>query len=410
MPINFFSKKFIFIFQVSALVLIAACSNHYDRVEISIKVPQWTERRVYFRVPGFGNFFTDSVLLDSSGEGTITFNTKEPQVIAITTDKKDYPLLISAKPGEKITLTYANGWQANGSPETVQVVNFQNKINKVSKILKDYRAKIDAIDSTEISVKDSLLKVYLLVKDSLRNDLKNQAYLFAASNPFELISIFVVNATLDSEQLLPYSHYSKLYRKVDSCLSLLYPKKQVVLDYKKIIEYHRINDSISQIENTLRPGMVVPSLQFQTFDGRHISIPGIWAKWILIYFWDYKSIENSSSHKALKSLYAKYKPAGMEIVSFGVKADSLSLAKLTQSDSISWYQVPLSDMNGMGKLQLYGIIRLPANVLIDKSGKVLLMNVTLDVLDTKLDSLRKVFRPKPVVKSQADSLLANTPQ
>lgn len=411
MPINFFSKKIIFLLQVSILVFIAtACSNHYDRVEITIKAPQWTEGWVYFRVPDFGSSFADSLLLNSKGEGKITFNTKEPQVIAITTDKKDYPLIVSAKPGEKITLTYQNGWQADGSPETVQVVNFQNKINKVSEILKDYRAKIDAIDSTEISVKDSLLQVYLLVKDSLRNDLKNQAYLFAASNPFELTSVFIVNATLDSEQLLPYSYYSKLYRKVDSCLTLLYPQKQVVLDYKKTIEYHRFSDSISQIENSLRPGMVVPSLQFQTFDGRHISIPGIGAKWVLLYFWEYKPTENSISHKALKSLYAKYKPAGMEIVSFGVKADSLSLAKLTQSDSISWYQVPLNDVNFMGKLQLYGIIRLPANVLIDKSGKVLLKNVPLDVLDTKLDSLRKVFRPKPVVKSQADSLLTNTPQ
>jgi peroxiredoxin len=411
MPINFFSKKIIFHLHASILVFIAtACSNHYDRVEITIKVPHWTERWVYFRVPDFGSNFADSMLLDPKGEGSIAFNTKEPQVIAITTDKKDYPLLVSAKPGEKITLTYQNGWQADGSPETVQVVNFQNKINKVSEILKDYRAKIDAIDSTEISVKDSLLQVYLLVKDSLRNDLKNQAYLFAASNPFELTSVFIVNATLDSEQLLPYSYYSKLYRKVDSCLTLLYPQKQVVLDYKKTIEYHRFNDSISQIENSLRPGMVVPSLQFQTFDGRRISIPGIGAKWVLLYFWEYKPTENSISHKALKSLYAKYKPAGMEIVSFGVKADSLSLAKLTQSDSISWYQVPLNDVNFMGKLQLYGIIRLPANVLIDKSGKVLLKNVPLDVLDTKLDSLRKVFRPKPVVKSQADSLLTNTPQ
>ena len=140
MPINFFSKKIIFLLQVSILVFIAtACSNHYDRIEITFKAPQWTEGWVYFRVPDFGSSFADSVLLNSKGEGKITFNTKEPQVIAITTDKKDYPLIVSAKPGEKITLTYSNGWQADGSPETIQVVNFQNDINKVSQTLRIFR-------------------------------------------------------------------------------------------------------------------------------------------------------------------------------------------------------------------------------------------------------------------------------
>lgn len=408
MPINFFSKKFIFIFQVSVLVLIAsACSNHYDRVKVTIKAPQWTERWVYFRVPDFGNLFADSVLLDSKGVGTITFNTNEPQVIAITTDKKDYPLIISAKPGEKITLTYGNGWQVDGSPESVQVVSFQNKINKVSKILKDYRAKIDAIDSTEISVKDSLLQVYLLVKDSLRNDLKNQAYLFAASNPFELTSVFIVNATLDSEPLLPYANYTKLYRKVDSCLTLLYPKKLVVSDYKKIIEYHRLNDSISQIENSLRPGMVVPPLQFQTFDGKYISIPGIWAKWILLCFWDKESLDNS---KSLKNLYAKYKPLGFEVVSFGVKVDSLMFDNLTKSDTLGWCQVSLNDSYSISKLQLYGIARFPGNLLIDKSGKVLAKHLTVIALGSKLDSLSRVPKPKPVLKPSIDSVLTNSPQ
>ncbi len=408
MPINFFSKKIIFLLQVSILVFIAtACSNHYDRVEITIKAPQWTEGWVYFRVPDFGSSFADSLLLNSKGEGKITFNTKEPQVIAITTDKKDYPLIVSAKPGEKITLTYSNSWQADGSPETIQVVNFQNDINKVSQTLKNLQVKIDAIDSTEVLVKDSLIKVYNQLKDSLKNGLQNDAYMFVASNPFELTSVFIVNATLDSKQLLPYTSYSKLYRKVDSCLTLLYPKKQVVFDYKKTIGYHRINDSISQIENSLRPGMVVPPLQFQTFDGKYISIPGIWAKWILLCFWDKESIGNS---KNLKNLYSTYKPLGFEVVSFGVKMDSLMLNNLAKSDTLGWYQVSLNDTYSINKLQLYGIARLPGSLLIDKSGKVIAKHLTVNALGLKLDSLTRVSKPKPVLRPRIDSVLTNTPQ
>ena len=408
MLINFFLKKNIFQLQVSILSFIAtACSSHYDRVEVTCKVPQWAERWVYFRMLDYESNLADSMFLDTKGEGTLTFNTKEPQVIAITTDKKSYPLIVSAKPGEKITLTYTNGWQADGSPETVQVVNFQERINKVSQALKNFQAKIDGIDSTEISVKDSLVRVYNHTKDSLRIALQNEAYMFAASNPFELISIFIVNATLDSEQLLPYSQYSKLYWKVDSCLTLLYPKKQVVLDYKKTIEYHRLNDSIAQIENSLRVGMVVPPLQFQTFNGKYISIPGIWAKWILLCFWNKETMCNS---KNLKNLYATYKPLGFEVVSFGVKVDSLMLDNLAKSDTLGWYQISLNDSSSISKLLLYGIARLPGSLLIDRSGKVLSKHLTLNALGSKLDSLTRVPKPKPVLRPRIDSVLTNTPQ
>lgn len=406
MLINFLLKKNTFQFQISILILIVtACSSHYDRVEVTCKVPQWAERWVYFRVHDYGSNITDSMFLDFKGEGTFTFDTNEPQIIAITTDKKSYPLIVSAKPGEKITLTYTNGWQADGSPETIQVVNFQDRINKVLQALKNFQAKIDGIDSTEISVKDSLVRVYNHTKDSLKIALQNEAYMYAASNPFELISIFIVNATLDSEQLLPYSQYSKLYRKVDSCLTLLYPKKQVVLDYKKTIEYHRINDSISQIENSLRVGMVVPPIQFQTIDRKYISIPGIWANWILLCFWNKETMCNS---KNLKNLYATYKPFGFEVVSFGVKVDSLMLDNLAKSDTLGWYRVALNDSTSINKLQLYGIARLPGNLLIDRSGKVLSKHLTVNDLASKLDSLRRVPKPKPVLRPIIDSVLTNT--
>jgi len=58
--------------------------------------------------------------------------------------------------------------------------------------------------------------------------------------------------------------------------------------------------------------MVIPTLQFETFDGKSITIPGIWAKWLLLYFLDKESIENSSIVYGLKNLYSRYKPAGIE--------------------------------------------------------------------------------------------------
>jgi len=410
MHINFFSKKIIFPL-ISILVFIGfSCSSRYDRVIVTLKVPKWSEKWVYYTTPDFNQEHFDSVLLSSKGIGSIKFKTTNPQVLAITVDKTDFPLLVAAKPGEKITLSYNNGWQVDGSLETFTVLNFQEKIKSAEQYLKDFKGKIDVIDSTNSQLKDSLVQVYRHAYDSLRNVLQNEAYVLAASNPFDLTSAFIVNARFESEQLLPYSSYSQVYSKIDSCLTLLYPKKQLVLDYRKTIAYHRLIDSITRIENTLKPGMVVPTIQYETFDKKYFSVPGLWAKWILLYFWDSKSTEGFINHKGLKSLYAKFKPAGLEIVSFGVKADSLSLAELVQTDSIGWYQVPLNDVFDMGKLELYGIVRLPANVLIDKSGKVLAKNATIDVLGAKLDSLSNTVKPKPVVKPKAENISTNTPQ
>ncbi|MEW5845242.1 MAG: thioredoxin family protein [Bacteroidota bacterium] len=377
---------------------------------VILKAPQWSERWVYFNLHDFSQDHFDSVLLNSKGEGSITFRITDPQVLALSIDKKDFPLLVAAKPGEKITITYNNGWEVDGSLETSKILNFQERIKSAERYLKEFKGKIDAIDSTNILLKDSLIQVYRHTYDSVRNALQNEAYVLAASNPFDLTSAFIVNASFESEQLLPYGNYSQVYRKVDSCLNLLYPKKQLVLDYRRTIAYHRLNDSIARIENALRPGMIVPTIQYKTFNEKYFSIPGLWAKWILLYFWDYNSSESFINLRGLRNLYAKYNPVGLEIVSFGVNTDSLSLSKLTQTDTIGWYQVPLNDPFSMGKLQLYGIVHLPASVLIDKSGKVLAKNATIDIIRAKLDSLTNVTKPKPVVKPKADNISTNMPQ
>ncbi len=411
MPIFSPKKKFNPHVLISILVLMGfACTTRFGKVEIVLKVPNWAGRWVYYRNHDSENTFFDSVLVSSKGIGTVTFQTTEPIVVAFTLDKKSYPLLVVAKPDEIINLTYSNGWQVNGSLETARVIEFQEKIDKTSQFLSEFEQKIESLDSSNVRLKDSLLRVFGQVKDSLKDVLRNEAFLLASSNPYDLSSAFIVNAQLNSEQLLPYNKYSKLYHKVDSSLASLYPQKQIVLDFRKTLEFHRFTDSISRIENVLYPGMVIPTLQFETFDGKSITIPGIWAKWLLLYFLDKESIENSSIVYGLKNLYSRYKPAGIEMVTFGVKADSLVLVQKAISDSIGWPQIPLNDELSLGKLQLYGIARLPGNILIDRWGKVLAKNAPLQVIAEKLDSLSRVSKPKPAIKPKADTVPANSPQ
>lgn len=412
MYLNFFSKKAIPFAEILFLALIwFACTRSYNKVEVMLNIPQWSDMWVKYTIYDRTDVPLDSVLLSSKGIGKIAVTTTEPQVIALSVNRREYPLLMVVKPGETITLTLNNGLQSDGSLETERVLKFQQKLSQSSKLLSDLQQRIDAIDTLNSSLKDSLSNVYLHLKDSIRNAVRNEAALLVGSNPFDLSSAFIVNAQFESEQLLPYSTYSQLFRKVDSCLTLLYPNKKLVLDFRKTIAYHKFTDSISRIENALMPGMVIPTAQYETYNAKSFTIPGIWAKWTLLYFWDKQSLQYGMDMPKLKQLYARYKPAGFEIVSFGVNADSLTLANMAKSDTLSWLQVLLSDLFSKARLQHYGIVRTPANLLIDKSGKVLLKNVALEAIDRRLDSLSRINRLKPLNMPRKDNALpSNTIQ
>ena len=90
------------------------------------------------------------------------------------------------------------------------------------------------------------------------------------------------------------------------------------------------------------------------------------------------------------SIYNKYKGPQFEMLGVSIDRISEQWKLAVQEDQLSWTQViDKSDVSGT----LYGIVGVPANVLVAPNGKIIARNLFGKKLDQKLASLLK----KPAV-------------
>lgn len=381
---------------VISLIGLYGCSGSYDRVTIDLDIPQWSGIWVKVHVIRTDGEYTDSVMLDESGQGKYALRHCSPVTLAFAGNGNDHPLVIVVNPGERVKVSYSADWQIQGSLESTRLLNFQKKILSASLQLQGL--KVPIADSLPQRVRDSIYSTHTLKRDSILSLLRNEAYATVSSNPYDISSIFILISRLEGTPILPYNEYKQTYTRVDSCLSTLYPYHPLLEGLKKVVRYFEFTDSLALQELSCDVGKTIPQQYFTTIDERVLQVPGIWARWILLDFWNPRFEKIGYDRAQLKSVFQNYGSRGLVVISFGVGMNSLTLAKHAITDSIAWYQVELTEVANSDLLKSLGIARLPANLLLNRSGVVEKKNIDYSNLAHYLDSaIQRV--PKPVLKA-----------
>ncbi len=396
-----FEKKLNVFLFILLIFFSSGCFYSFERVAIEFDVPEWSDNWLYYQViDAKGDESSDSILIENDGSCKIDLRVESPHILAFTIDKKNYPLLLVANPGGKISVSFNNEWLVDGSLESSRLIGFQKKILETEKKL----AQIEGIylDTLSTIKRDSIVQINTRIKDSLISELRKDAYWLVGDNPYDVSSIFILNSTFNNKPLLPYNIYKLLYHKVDSCMAVLYPKGTLSQALKRIIKYLEYEDSLNQIEKAVTLGSSLMPKQLVSYDGKLLQVPGVWAKWVLIDFWSPKHKSNGYEKTELKELYKLFSQKGLVIVSVGFGVDSADVAYRAAVDSLVWYQVAEPEWSSIATYKDWGIARFPSNLLIDRFGRVLAKNLTFPQIGTFIDSTLRLTVAKAPIKVNAD--------
>lgn len=112
-------------------------------------------------------------------------------------------------------------------------------------------------------------------------------------------------------------------------------------------------------------------------------------KYTLLQFWASWCGPCRKEIPLLKQLYARYKSKGFEIVSFSMDDNKYNWEKASEVEKMNWINV--SDLRAFnsGVAKTYPIFGIPANVIIDQSGKILASNLLDKDLESKIAELLK---------------------
>lgn len=158
---------------------------------------------------------------------------------------------------------------------------------------------------------------------------------------------------------------------------IAYPNTEIaarINEKVKILSANRIGGQVAEIKMPDKNGAIVP-------------LGSIKAKYILIDFWGSWCAPCRGESRQLAELYQKFKPQGFEIYSIGLESEKEMWLKAIEQDKRIWTNVSTFQEFETPAAFDYAVTSLPANFLIDNSGKVVAKNLHGDNLKKKLEIL-----------------------
>jgi peroxiredoxin len=250
-----------------------------------------------------------------------------------------------------------------------------NDFNTLKKALRVYEDSLELIgirgEEANIS-RDSALSANLHEQYySIEKEKSTTIKQFAIEHPKSVAGAYFVTTVFD----YTVSELDSIYNSFDSTIkNHLYVKK--------------IKESIDAIKRT-SVGQPAPDFELNNLNGKPVSLSSLRNKYVFVDFWASWCAPCRAENPAIVKTYKQFKGKDFEILGVSLDDNKQEWLRAIKKDKLTWQHV--SDLKGWESnvVPLYGLRGIPANFLVDTTGKIIARDLHGDQLQKKLEEVLK---------------------
>jgi thiol-disulfide isomerase/thioredoxin len=383
------TKLFLFLF---AVLVFTGCKNNTVQISGTLVNPVNGEYIYLDELKSNELTTVDSMKITDKGTFNFKKEIKSPAFYLLKIHENNFLTMLIA-PGEKINLSAYNDSlnypiSVSGSKGTESMAEYnrtlRKTINKLSGLNIIYNQNIDNPNLAAVMESlDSLAQCYL-------NEINSYTKSYIDENINSLVSLVALyQQVAPSVYVLNPSKDLSYFVKVDSSLSILYPKYEPVTSLHEQVQ--EMAEKIKmQSENDLMSGesASAPEISLPTPKGDTIKLSSTRGSIVLLDFWASWCAPCRQENPNLVKAYDLYHKRGFQIYQVSLDKTKDAWIKGIEDDNLGrWIHV--SDIQYWNSIviPLYKIESIPTNFLLDKDGKIIASNLRGEKLQIKLAEL-----------------------
>ena len=309
--------------------------------------------------------------------GRFTFEGElAPHIYSIKVNDKRSVMLAVGKDRQEIVITgdalNSTQFRITGSDDTAKLEAYEKfRKESLDRMVISVRHQIKELKRKGVPANDpKLLELGRLeIENYVRH--KDELIEFIKKEMGVSVAIYPTSIRWDGEKNIPF--LVELAKRFE----IAHPNTEIAA---------RINEKVKVLAAN-RIGGKVAEIQMPDKNGTSVSLSAIKAKYILIDFWASWCPPCRWESRLLGELYQKFKPSGFEIYGVGLESEKANWLKAIEEDKRIWINVSTFQEFETPAAFDYAVASLPANVLIDNSGKVVAKNLHGDELRAAVEKL-----------------------
>jgi len=357
--------------SVVVLFVFAACQNKSGNYQISGEIAGVDSGKVYLLKPEVGKapIVEDTAAVVNGKFEMEGIAGKYATFHLLRLNNKQYFAEFFLEGGKTNIKAYKdsaiNATKISGSSETdvfnifiKELTSLQQKMNNYKK---EYQAAAAKQNQQEM---DRIQADFQASSDNMIVFTKN----FIRENNNSVVAPFIL-----FNQLAPSLEYAQLKELTDTISSELDGSEYMI----KLKEY------LSQKSKTAI-GAIASDFTMKDTEGNDFTLSSLRGKYVLIDFWASWCSPCRKENPNVVSAYNEFKDKGFDIVGVSLDKDKKAWLKAIKDDHLTWHHV--SDLKFWNNVvaRTYGVQSIPYNILLDKEGKIIAMNLRGENLSKKL--------------------------